>query len=58
MFFCGWRFPYALRATTVFSTLALAVLAICALIPYTGPIIIPVALAAPFIAGRYLEKWH
>lgn len=56
--YCAGKVTYAFRGAKVLLGLVAAVVAIWALIPYLGPIVVPVALAAPFLAGMYLEKWY
>lgn len=56
--FCGGKVTYAFRARTVVPGLAVAVIAIWLLAPYLGVIIVPPALAAPFLVAMYLDKWY
>ncbi len=56
--FCAGEVTYAFRARRVLPGLAVAAVAIWALTPCVGPILVPVAVVAPFIAGMYLEKWY
>ena len=56
--YCSGKVTYAFRASKVLPGLAAGLVAIWALTPYTGPIIVPVGLAMPFLVGMYLDKWY
>lgn len=55
---CNGQVTYAFRARRVVPGLAAAAVAIWFLIPWVGPAIVPIALAAPVLAGMYLDKWY